>query len=150
MAILIVIALRVLVPLSILRYPLGGAIASLGSGAEAHGLRTGPVGPWTYAHKRALRIAVVLVGALVLTLWSRPTIAVVLWTAVFVLIGIGLVELLGRPSGTPVPVAAGLDREPAVPRQREPAVPAATASETPADEPTTEIPVETPAAPLSC
>ena len=129
------------------RRALGGAIASLGSGAEARGLRTGPVGPWTYAHKRALRIAVVVAGALTLTLWSRPSIAVVLWTAVFVLIGIGLVELLGRPSVTPVPVGAGLDREPAVPRQREPAVPAAPASETPADEPTTEIPVEAPADP---
>ena len=124
-----------------------GRSRPLGSGAEARGLRTGPVGPWIYAHKRALRIAVVVAGALTLTLWSRPSIAVVLWTAVFVLIGIGLVELLGRPSGAPVPVAAGLDREPAVPRQREPAVPATPGSETPADEPTTEIPVETPADP---
>jgi hypothetical protein len=94
-----------------------------------------------------LRIAVVVAGALTLTLWSRPTIAVVLWTAVFVLLGIGLVELLGRPSGAPVPVAAGLDRETAVPRQRERAVSTSSASETPADEPTTEIPAETPADP---
>ncbi len=131
------------------RRALGGAITSLGSGAEARGLRTGPVGPWTYAHKRALRIAVVVAGALTLTLWSRPSIAVVLWTAAFVLLGVAIIEFLGRPAPAPVPVAAGVGQEPSVPRQREPAVPAAPASEAPADEPTTEIPVETPADPGS-
>ena len=83
---------------------------------------------------RKLFVAVVLltagfVGGLVLTFWSRPTITVVLWTAVGVLLAIGIVELVGRPPVTTVAGAAV-----PMPRQREagaaaapPTVPPATA-----------------------
>jgi hypothetical protein len=111
------------------RSALSRGIGSVRGGAESAGLSTGPVGTWTYAHKRLLNATVVILGGLVLTFWSRPTIAVVLWTAVGVLLAIGIVELVGRPPVTTVAGAAV-----PVPRQREagaatapPTVPPATA-----------------------
>jgi hypothetical protein len=111
------------------RSTLARGIGSLRGSAESAGLRTGPVGAWTYSHKRFLRLAVVIAGGLTLTFWSRPTIAVVVVTALVVLFAIGLVELVGRPPSEPAPGAAGEAPEGAVPRQREPAA-AAPASST--------------------
>ena len=102
------------------------AIRSLGNGAESAGFRTGPVGTWTAAHKRALRITVVIAAALTLTFWSQPTVAVVLWTALVTVLVLALVELIGRPA-PPVAAevagaAAAAPEQPAepgpVPRQR--------------------------------
>ena len=76
-------------------------IGSLRGSAESRGLSTGRVGLWTFAHKRLLLIASVVGGALVLTLWSRPTVSVVVVTAAVVLFAVLLIELIGRP-----PVAA--------------------------------------------
>lgn len=111
------------------RTALSRGIGSLRGSAESAGLRTGPVGAWTFEHKRFLRLAVVIAGGLTLTFWSRPTVAVVVVTALVVLFAIGVVELLGRPPapqgpGTPAEAQPG-----AVPRQRE-RVPAGTASST--------------------
>ena len=41
-------------------------------GGECHGLRTGPVGTWTYAHRRALRIGAVALAALIFVFWGQP------------------------------------------------------------------------------
>lgn len=79
------------------RSTLGRGIASLRGGAESHGMRTGPLGTWTFAHKRALQVATVAVGALTLTFWSRPTVTVVVGTAVVVVLVLGVIELLGVP-----------------------------------------------------
>ena len=89
-----------------------------------------------------------------LTFWSRPTVGVVLWTAVAVLVGIGIVEFLAR-TGAPEPRAAVAGEagagarhhavpgtgEPAaeaptapLPRQREPVAPGAPSSATPSGE----------------
>ena len=95
-------------------------IGSVRGGAESAGLRTGRVGSWTFAHKRFLRLAVVIVGGLTLTFWSRPTVGVVVWTALVVLLAIGFVELLGRPPSEPAPAVEGEAPEGGVPRQREP------------------------------
>lgn len=111
------------------RATLASGIGSLRGGAEAAGVRTGPVGTWTFAHKHFLRLAVVIAGGLTLTFWSRPTVAVVVWTALVVLLAIGLVELLGRPP-EPAPAVAGESATSGVPRQREP-VSAATTPSTP-------------------
>jgi hypothetical protein len=73
--------------------------------AEAAGLRTGPVGRWTYVHRRALRIGAVALAALVFVFWGRPTAAVVILIAVLLLVVLGLIELIGRPPRTPVPEA---------------------------------------------
>lgn len=76
-------------------------LGSLRGSAESRGVSTGRVGLWTYAHKRLLLILSVVGGALVLTLWSRPTVSVVVVTAAVVLFAVLLIELIGRP-----PVAA--------------------------------------------
>jgi hypothetical protein len=43
---------------------------------------TGPVGEWTYAHRRALRISAVALFALIFAFWGRPTALVVILLAV--------------------------------------------------------------------
>lgn len=90
------------------RSALGRGIASLRGGAESHGVRTGPVGTWVFAHKRALQVTAVGVGALTLTFWSQPTVAVVIGTAIAVVLVIGVIELLGVPArATPEDRAGG-------------------------------------------
>ena len=83
-------------------------IGSMRGGAEAAGLNTGRVGSWIYAHKRALRIAVLIAAGVVLVFWTRPTAAVVLVIALLCLLVLGLIEFLGRPPvpGTPGPGTA--------------------------------------------
>ena len=68
---------------------------------EREGVTTGPVGRWTYAHRQALRIAVVGLIALLFVFWGRPTAAVVIWLAVLLLVLLGLIELIGLPPARP-------------------------------------------------
>jgi hypothetical protein len=82
------------------REALKKGIGSLRGGAESAGLNTGRFGAWTFAHKRMLLVASVVGGALVLTFWSRPTVTVVVVTAVVVLFAVGVIEFLGRPPAT--------------------------------------------------
>jgi hypothetical protein len=70
-------------------------------GGELAGVRTGPVGTWTYAHRTALRISAVALAALVFVFWGQPTAAVVIVIAVLLLVVIGLIELIGRPPARP-------------------------------------------------
>lgn len=65
--------------------------------AELAGVRTGPVGQWTYAHRKALRIGATTIAVLVFVFWSRPTGAVAIVIAVLLLVVLGLIELIGRP-----------------------------------------------------
>lgn len=67
-----------------------------GSGDRV-GLSTGPVGRWTYAYRKFLRIGATTVAVLVFVFWGRPTAAVVIWIVVLLLIVLGLIELIGRP-----------------------------------------------------
>ena len=65
---------------------------------ERAGVRTGPVGTWTYAHRRVLRISAVALAALVFVFWGQPTAAVAIVIAVLLLLALGLIELIGgRP-----------------------------------------------------
>ena len=64
---------------------------------ERSGVTTGPVGTWTYAHRKALRIGAVALAALVFVFWGRPTAAVVILIVVLLLVVLGLIELIGRP-----------------------------------------------------
>jgi hypothetical protein len=66
---------------------------------ERAGLNTGPVGTWTAAHKALLRVAAVGVVALIFVFWGQPTLAVVIWLVVLLLVLLGVIELLG--GGTP-------------------------------------------------
>jgi hypothetical protein len=68
---------------------------------EHAGLRTGPVGRWTYAHRVGLRIGVTALAALILVFWGQPTGLVVLLLAVLLLIALGLIELIGRRPARP-------------------------------------------------
>ena len=79
-----------------------GAFAR-GLGRIRHGgERTGPVGTWTYAHRRVLRISAVALAALVFVFWGQPTAAVVIVIAVLLLVVLGLIELIGgRPPARP-------------------------------------------------
>ena len=73
----------------------------LRSSGERHGLRTGPVGRWTYAHRHALRITAVAIAALVFVFWGQPTWQVALGIAIVLLVVLGIIELIGRPPAQP-------------------------------------------------
>jgi hypothetical protein len=71
-------------------------------GGEQAGVRTGPAGTWTYAHRKALRISAVALAALVFVFWGQPTAAVVIVLAILLLVVLGLIELIGsRPPARP-------------------------------------------------
>ena len=87
-------------------------IGWLRGGAESAGFRTGVVGTWVFAHKKLLRVLVVVAAALALTFWTQPTAGVVLLLALLALLCLAIVEFLGRPPG---PTAAGAPAPPASP-----------------------------------
>jgi hypothetical protein len=80
------------------RQGLTGAIGWLQGSAEHAGLRTGPVGTWVGANKRALRITAVAGAALALVFWGRPTGKVVLGLTLALLAVLAIIEFLGRPA----------------------------------------------------
>ncbi|WP_457208472.1 hypothetical protein, partial [Nocardioides sp. P5_C9_2] len=83
------------------REVLSHGIGGVRDSAEAHGVQTGAFGLWTGEHKRVLRAVVVLLGGLTLLFWSQPTAGVVIGTAIAVVVGVGLVELISRPAPAP-------------------------------------------------
>jgi hypothetical protein len=91
------------------RNSLARGIGWLRGRAESVGLRTGAVGTWVYAHKQALRTGAVAIAGLALVFWGQPTGKVIILLAVLLLIVLGLIELLARPTettaGTPTPRA---------------------------------------------
>jgi hypothetical protein len=71
---------------------------------ERAGVHTGPVGEWTGAHKGVLRAGAAALFALIFVFWGHPTVAVVIWLVVLLLVVLGLIELIGgggRPAGPP-------------------------------------------------
>jgi hypothetical protein len=74
------------------------AIGWLQGTAEHAGLRTGPVGTWVDANKRALRISAVALAALMLVFWDRPTGKVVIGLTLALLFVLAVIEFLGRPA----------------------------------------------------
>jgi hypothetical protein len=71
-------------------------------GGERAGVSTGPVGLWTYAHRRGLRISALGLAAVLFVFWGQPTAIVVILLAVLLLVVLGLIELIGRPPARPV------------------------------------------------
>jgi hypothetical protein len=69
--------------------------------AFASGFAWVRVGPWTCAHRTALRIAAVVLAAVVFVFWGRPTALVVILLAIILLVVLGLIELIGRPPAWP-------------------------------------------------
>jgi hypothetical protein len=78
-----------------------GGLGWLRAGGERAGLRTGPVGQWTFQHRTGLRVGAVALFALIFVFWGRPTAMVAVVLAILLLVVLGLIELIGRP-----PVAA--------------------------------------------
>ena len=68
---------------------------------ERRGVSTGPVGDWTYQHRRGLRIGAVALLALIFVFWGHPTGLVVILLVVILLVLLGLIELIGRPPASP-------------------------------------------------
>ena len=66
-------------------------------------MSTGPVGEWTYAHRKGLRIGAVALFALIFVFWGHPTGSVVIVLVVVLLLVLGLIELIGRPPRNPGP-----------------------------------------------
>ena len=64
---------------------------------ERRGVSTGPAGQWTYLHRRSLRIGAVALFAMIFVFWAQPTALVVIVLVVFLLVVLGLIELIGRP-----------------------------------------------------
>jgi hypothetical protein len=82
----------------------GAAVSGLDwlrSSGEKAGLRTGPVGQWTYSHRVGLRISAVALAGLIFVFWNQPTGLVALVIAVMLLVVLGLIELVGRPPAIP-------------------------------------------------
>ena len=79
----------------------GSGLGWVRASGEHAGLRTGPVGRWTYAHRTALRVAAVALAALLFVFWGRPTGLVVIFIVILLLVVLGLIELIGRPPAQP-------------------------------------------------
>ncbi|MGH3120467.1 MAG: hypothetical protein ACRDND_05465 [Streptosporangiaceae bacterium] len=74
-----------------------GGLGWMRASGERAGLRTGPVGAWTFQHRTALRIGTVALFAVIFVFWGRPTAVVAIVLAILLLVVLGLIELIGRP-----------------------------------------------------
>ena len=85
------------------RHALSSGLGWLRASGERAGLRTGPVGSWTYQHRTALRISAVALFALIFVFLATPSAASAIILAILLLVVLGLIELIGRP---PAPASA--------------------------------------------
>jgi hypothetical protein len=83
------------------------SIGRLRARGEEAGLNTGPVGEWTGAHKRILRVAAVGLVALIFVFAGQPTLALTIWLVIILLLALGIIELVG---GRPAASAAAPDQ----------------------------------------
>jgi hypothetical protein len=82
-------------------------IARLRGQAESAGMNTGPVGAWVYTYSRWLRIGLVVVGGLALIFMASPTGKDVVVVTILVLVGVAIVEFVGkRPAAAVAPAAS--------------------------------------------
>jgi hypothetical protein len=68
---------------------------------ERRGVSTGPVGQWTYLHRRGLRVGAVALFALIFVFWGEPTALLIIVLVILLLVVLGLIELIGRPPVAP-------------------------------------------------
>ena len=92
------------------RHGFSSGLAWVRTSGEHAGLRTGPVGRWTYAHRTALRICAVALAALLFVFWGRPTGVVVIVIVILLLVVLGLIELIGDRPRSPRQQASSRDR----------------------------------------
>lgn len=69
--------------------------------ASPGSVTSGPVGWWTYAHRKGLRVGALSLAALIFVFWGRPTSLVVILITMLLLVVLGLIELVGRPPARP-------------------------------------------------
>ena len=69
-------------------------------------MRTGPVGTWTYAHRKGLRIGAIALFALIFVFAGQPTAAFVIVLVILLLLVLGLIELIGGKPPAPQETAA--------------------------------------------
>ena len=65
---------------------------------ERRGVSTGPVGEWTYLHRKGLRIGAVALFAVIFVFVGEPTALLVIVLVILLLVVLGLIELIGRPA----------------------------------------------------
>jgi hypothetical protein len=95
-----------------IRGTLSSWIAKGRRGGVARALQRGPVGPWVHDHRGALRVAVVLLAALVVVFLDRPTGGDVLLVTIGLVVLLGVIEFLDRPREPEQP-RAGVPPNPA-------------------------------------
>jgi hypothetical protein len=83
------------------RHAFASGFDRIRASGERRGVSTGPVGLWTYAHRKGLRVAAVGLIALLFVFWGRPTVVVVVVLVIILLLLLGLIELIGRPPARP-------------------------------------------------
>ena len=88
------------------RQGLSKGLGWLRSSGERAGLRTGPVGSWTYQHRTALRISAVALFAIIFVFLATPSAASAIILAILLLVVLGLIELIGRPPAQAQPAQA--------------------------------------------
>lgn len=77
------------------------SIGALRDVTTSAGLRLGAVGRFVHRFKRWIGVAILVIAAIVLFTWSYPTTAVVVWTAVIVLVGFAIREFLDDGGSAP-------------------------------------------------
>ena len=66
-------------------------------------MSTGPVGEWTYLHRKGLRVGAVALFAVIFVFVGEPTPLLVIVLVILLLVVLGLIELIGRPPRHPSP-----------------------------------------------
>lgn len=94
------------VPSKGLRGLASSGFAWVRAAAEKQGVTTGRTGRWIYAHRLLLRIAVAAIAAVVILFVHPLTVTLVVWSLVFALLAIIVLELLAGPTDTAAPVDA--------------------------------------------
>ncbi|WP_103379867.1 hypothetical protein [Pseudonocardia dioxanivorans] len=95
-----------------LRGALSRGVGALRRGGFARRLAAGPVGPWVHDHRVLLRTVLVVLAALVVVLWDRPSGWTVLTVALVLVVLLGVLELLDQPRSL---VTADADGSPGSP-----------------------------------
>jgi hypothetical protein len=80
-----------------IRATLSSWIARIRRGGVARALQRGPVGPWVHDHRGALRVAVVVLAALVVVFLDRPTGGDIVLVAIVLVVVLGVIEFLDQP-----------------------------------------------------
>lgn len=82
-----------------MRSAVTGAFRRWRGAADSRGWRLGGFGEWVHAHRRILRIGVLVLAALALVFWPYPTGTVVAVLAALALLAVGIIEFLGAAPG---------------------------------------------------